>query len=150
MAQAILARLDVLIVALEEDVEALGSLPADMVGYRAMNRSQRVASRALLKSVEQMEDQLARLFRLLPKLMLTSTTGWFAQDYANFAEKLGIVESSFAWTAIIRLRNRLVHDYPLQPEAQLELLSQAHAAVPLLVSTARAARSFVENEGLLS
>jgi hypothetical protein len=150
VAQAILARLDALVVALEEDADALGALPADMVSYRAMGRSQRVASRALLKSVEQMEDQLARFFRLVPKLMLTDTVGWFAQDYANFAEKLGVVEDSFAWTAIVRLRNRLVHDYPLQPEAQLELLSQAHAAMPLLVNTARAARSFVENEGLLS
>ncbi|MGJ3628136.1 hypothetical protein AB5I41_16365 [Sphingomonas sp. MMS24-JH45] len=46
------------------------------------------------------------------------------RDYANFAEGLGMVDK-LAWTTIIRLGNRLVHDYPLQPEAQLELLSQA-------------------------
>lgn len=149
VAEAILARLDALIVALGEDAEALGPLPADMDAFSAMDRARRVASRALLKSVEQTEDQLARFFRLLPTLMLTDTAGWYAQDYANFAEGLGILDDSFAWTTIIRLRNRLVHDYPLQPEAQLELLSQAHAAMPLLIRAAKAARIFVENKGLL-
>lgn len=145
---AILARLDALLIALEEDAEALGTLPRDMSEFAAMDRGRRVASRALLKSVEQTEDQLARLFRLLPKLMLVETRGWFAQDHANFAEKLGILGDGFAWTAIIRLRNRLVHDYPLAPEAQLDLLIQAHAAIPLLTQTARSAQSFVANGGL--
>lgn len=150
VAEPILARLDALIVALGENAEALGPLPADMDAFRAMDRSRRIASRALLKSVEQTADQLARFFRPLPVLMLTATAGWYAQNCANFAEGLGVLDDSFAWTTIIRLRNRLVHDYPLQPEAQLDLLSQAHAAMPLLIRTAQTARAFVENKGLLT
>lgn len=145
---AILARIDALLVALEEDTGDLGALPIDMAAFAALRRSQRVASRALLKSVEQTEDQLARLFRLLPALKLIDTSGWFAQDYANFAEKLGILDDSFAWTAIIKLRNRLVHDYPLDPEAQLDMLTKAYNAVPLLRKAARAARTYIENGGL--
>lgn len=146
---AILARLDALVVALDEDLDALGPLPADMREFQAMEPGRRVASRALLKSIEQTEDQLARLFRLVPRLMLVETDRWRAQDFANFAEKLGLLEDSFAWIEIVKLRNRLVHDYPLQPEAQLQLLTQAHAALPTIRKSALTARETLHREGLL-
>jgi hypothetical protein len=145
---AILARLALLSIALDEDSGDLGSLPQDMAAFGALTRTQRVASRALLKSVEQTEDQLGRLFRLLPALKLIDTSAWFAQDYANFAEKIGILDDAFAWTAIIKLRNRLVHDYPLEPEAQLEMLTKAYNAVPLLQKAAHAAKMYIENGSL--
>jgi len=147
---AILARLDALVLALNEDVEALGALPSDLREFEGMNVGRRVASRALLKSVEQTEDQLARLFRLLPKITLIEHTSWRAPDFANYAEKIGLLTDGLAWIEIIKLRNRLVHDYPLQPEAQLALLGQAYLAVPLLRGAATGARAVLKGEGLLS
>lgn len=144
---AIMARLDALLIACAEDETALGGIPGDMVAFAAMPPSRRVASRALLKTVEQLEDQLARLFRLLPKLMLEDSAGWHVQDYANFAEKLGILDDGLGWSAIVRLRNRLVHDYPLVPGAQLEMLKSAHDAVPILRAAVLAARRFTVQRG---
>ncbi|MES2339400.1 MAG: hypothetical protein V4537_15005 [Pseudomonadota bacterium] len=146
--QAVLARLAALDAALTEDLDALEGLPASPQAIAEMTPARRVASRALLKTVEQLEDQLARLFRLIPKLLLVDTSRWYAQDHANYAEKLGIIEDAFAWTQIIKLRNRLVHDYPLDPAAQFALLTEAfHAVVPLR-SAVEAARAYVAREGL--
>lgn len=144
---AILARLDALMLACDEDQEALGSVPNDLAGFLAMPRGRRVASRALLKTVEQMQDQLARLFRLLPKLRAVDTMGWYSQDYANFAEKQGILDDGLGWSDIVRLRNRLVHDYPLTAQAQLDALVQANAIVPTLRTAALGARIFADKEG---
>ena len=144
---AILARLESLLLACDEDQEALGPMPSDVSGFLAMPPSRRVASRALLKTVEQLQDQLARLFRLLPKFRAIDTAGWYAQDYANFAEKQGVLEDGLGWSEIVRLRNRLVHDYPLTAEAQFDALARAHAIVPTLTAAARSARIFANKEG---
>lgn len=136
---AILDRLAALLIALDEDLDSPGALPSDMEQLNEMSIPRRVAARALLKTVEQMQDQLARLFRLMPKLRLVNDDRWFAQDYANFAEKLGLLTDSFAWTHVIRLRNKLVHDYPVAPTTQLSMLTQAHAATALLREAARRA-----------
>ena len=144
---AILARLEALLLACDEDQEALGSMPSDVSTFLAMPPSRRVASRALLKTVEQLQDQLARLFRLLPKLRAVDTVGWYAQDYANFAEKQGVLQDGLGWSEIVKLRNRLVHDYPLTTEARFEALAQAWAVVPTLTAAARAARNFANTEG---
>lgn len=146
--RAVLARLAALDVALTEDLTALEGLPATPGETMRMSAARRVASRALLKTVEQMEDQLARLFRLLPKLMLVDSSRWYAQDFANFAEKLGVIDDAFAWTGIIKLRNRLVHDYPLDPDAQFVLLTDAFNAVGFLRAAAESAHAFVAKEGL--
>lgn len=136
-------RLDALLTALAEDEAALGPPPVTLADVQGLSPARRVASRALLKTVEQLQDQLARLFRLLPRLTLVDTTGWYAQDHANYAEKLGILEDGLGWGDIVRLRNRLVHDYPLDPTAQLDALSDAVAAVPVLRSAADAGRIFI-------
>lgn len=144
---AIAARLVALDAALVEDLTALGDLPTDAAALATMPPPRRVASRALLKTVEQLEDQLARMFRLIPRLMLVDTGQWFAQDHANFAEKIGLIDDSFAWTQIIKLRNRLVHDYPLDPDAQFALLSAAFEATGPLRKAVTATRAFVDREG---
>ena len=144
---AILARLEALVLACDEDQEALGPVPDNLASFSALPRGRRVASRALLKTVEQMQDQLARLFRLLPKLRAIDTVGWYSQDYANFAEKQGVLEDGLGWSEIVKLRNRLVHDYPLTAEAQLDALTRANAIVPTLRAAALAARVFADKEG---
>lgn len=146
--QAILSRLDALAVALDEDLEALEPVPSSVAELAALSTSRRIASRALLKTVEQLEDQLARLFRVIPNALLIDTSRWYAQDYANFAEKVGILEDGFAWTKIIKLRNKLVHDYPLDREAQVALLNEAYRATGSLRAAVLAARRFINGGGL--
>ena len=146
VATAIGRRLEALLIALDEDEAALGSMPADLAAFRSMPASKRVASRALLKTVEQLQDQLARLFRLLPRLTLADTVGWYAQDHANYAEKLGILADGLGWSDIVRLRNRLVHDYPLEPAAQFDALVDASSVAPVLRMTALAGCAFIARE----
>ena len=136
-------RVTALAASLEEDLALLGPVPADLAAFDALPAAQRTASRAVLKSFEQIEDQIARLFRVTASIMGEDTQGWYARDFADFMEKFGVLDDASAWSAVVRLRNQLVHDYPLDPQVQFERLLQAIAALPLLRATHDRLRAFV-------
>jgi hypothetical protein len=146
---SITARIAALLLALEEDLAVSGQQPTTFADYEGRDASQRVGSRALLKTVEQLEDQLARLFRTLLHMLDVDTSGWFAQDIANQMEKLEIVADAGQWMRVVKLRNRLVHDYPIDPEAQFLKLVQGYEAVDILRDCARRAQAFIKQRKII-
>lgn len=145
----IVERIRALRTSLDEAFELAGPIPADETAFDAMGKIERVASTAAIKVVEQLEDQLARLFRSILQVLLVDTDGWFAQDVANRMEQLGIVADANAWVSVIKLRNRLVHDYPITRAAQLARLKEAHDASTILHDSADRAVAFLKHRGLL-
>ena len=112
----------------DEALSLMGGVPHEPAGLLRMSVIERTAARALLKSVEQMQDLLARTLRLLLILEQEDLTGMSARAIADRAESLGMIPSTDEWSALVRLRNRLVHEYPASPHVQLARLRDAVAA----------------------
>lgn len=125
----------------DEALTLLGPLPDDAAAFASLDVVQRTAARALLKAVEQQEDVLARLFRTFLSAEAFDTVPMTARDVANIMEKLGGIDDAYVWSDLVKLRNRLAHEYPVSPTAQLERVREAAEAVPvlrsILVSTTR-------------
>ncbi len=144
--EAIGDRVRALVVALGEDLRLLGPVPSDLAGFEAMGEASRVGSRALLKTVEQLEDQMMRLFRTLLQARDVDTKDMFARDVTNRMAGLGIVANTDAWMQVVKLRNRLVHDYPLTSDARFAKLVEAAAAAGVLRSSAARALTYIEKK----
>ena len=142
--QSLLDRLALLESALDEDMRWLGLAPQSLAAFAALESHQRSASRAVLKSFEQVEDQLARVFRLLPKMLGVETDRWFARDFADWMEKFEVLESAATWSSIVKLRNQLVHDYPVDQATQFDRLRQVFDFIPEMKRTRRALMAFVD------
>jgi hypothetical protein len=139
-------RIRSLVVALDEDLRLLGSIPSDLMAFDAMGEASRVGSRALLKTVEQLEDQLMRLFRTILRARDVDTKDLYARDIANRMAGLGIVTDSDAWMQVVKLRNRLVHDYPLTSDARFAKLVEAAVAADVLRSSAARALTYIDKK----
>lgn len=98
------------------DLEPL--IPATVAGLKGATRHQRIASVALLKRVEQLQDVLARLLRALAAWRGQDAAGLSLRDLGNLAAQLGGIDDAEEWMALVRLRNRLVHEYPLDEVEQ--------------------------------
>lgn len=144
----IVQRLKALRASLSDTLDLTGPVPADQAAFDGLGKIERVASTSLLKVVEQIEDQLARLFRTILNALAVDTTGLYAQDIANRMEKLGIIDDAGRWVGVVRLRNRLVHDYPIDLAAQFSRLKQAHEATSFLRDTTERALAFLNDRNL--
>lgn len=112
----------------------LGALPSDAAAFAALDLIERTAARALLKAVEQQQDVLARLFRTILIAEAVDVGPMTARDVANAMEKLGGLDDAYVWSDLVKLRNRLAHEYPVSPTAQLDRVRDAADAVPVLRS----------------
>lgn len=142
----LLARLNVLSRSATSDLAWLEQVPSDLSEFETMASHRQSAARAVLKSFELIEDQLNRAFRAIPKLMGEDTRRWFSRDHADYMERFGVLDDAGRWSAVVRLRNNLVHDYPLEPEVQFERLIEAIGYLPLLELTYRRLADFVQND----
>lgn len=105
--------IDDVLAGVSEAKQLMGDLPADPAAFASLGLIQRTAARALLKCVEQVQDLLARALRMLSILEQVEVAGLSPRAIADRAETLGILDSSDRWSALVRLRNQLVHEYPL-------------------------------------
>lgn len=82
-----------------------------------------------------LQDTLAGA--LLPRLLelLLEPTG-SVLDNLGRAERLGWITSASDWAELRILRNRMVHEYVRDPQALLDALQAAHAAVASLCAAA--------------
>jgi hypothetical protein len=110
----------------------LGPLPGTPADFAALDDLRVLAARALLKAVEQAQDLLARIFRTYLIAEQVDLAEMTARDIANRMEKYGMLADAGAWSGLVRLRNRLAHEYPVSPTEQRERVADALAAVPLL------------------
>lgn len=134
----------------DEALELLGPVPADTVAFESLDRVQRTAARALLKAVEQQQDVIARLFRTYLAAEAVDVVVLTARDVANQMEKFGALEDAYLWSDLTKLRNRLAHEYPVSVSAQLERISEAAAAVPVLRAILDRLTTFLLSKGYLT
>lgn len=129
-----------------DDIALMEQLPRDLAEFETMASHRQSATRAVLKSYEQIQDQLARSFRVVPKLMGEATAEWFARDYADFMEKVGILRDAANWSRVVKLRDQLVHDYPLEAQAQFDRLCEVLMLLPFLAETHERLTDFVRTD----
>ena len=141
--ERLLERLDKLQLSAAVDINLLGPLPINLAAFEALPLPRQSAARAVLKSFEQIEDQLSRLFRAIPRLSGEDTRRWFARDHADYMERFGVLDDAAQWSRVVKLRNLPVHDYPLDPHVQFERLVEAVTFLPLLTETHKRLRDFI-------
>lgn len=102
---------------------------------------------------ERVDAFVARFGRLQDTLadkLLPEVLSWLGEavgpaiDNVARAERLGWISDGQAWLDARQLRNRMIHEYVRDPEVLASALSTGHAAVPLLVQSARTLASLVE------
>lgn len=135
---------------LAEALELLGGVPQDAAAFAALDKVQRTAAAALLKRVEQQQDILARMFRTALIADGVDIAQMTARDIANRMEKVGALADARAWSDLVRLRNRLVHEYPVAPAEQFDRVASAAAAAPVLVRIRRDLVDFLVRQDLLA
>ena len=90
-----------------------------------------------------LQDTLAD--KLLPEIL-----SWRGEpvgpaiDNVARAERLGWISDGQAWFDARQLRNRMIHECVRDPEVLAAALSAGHAAVALLIESARTLASLVE------
>ncbi|QMW22008.1 ribonuclease HepT family protein [Sandaracinobacteroides saxicola] len=136
-------------VGVQETLDLLGPPPASPAAFDALDRVQRTAATALLKRIEQQQDILARMFRTALIADGVDIAPMTARDIANRMEKLGVIPDAAGWSALVRLRNRLAHEYPLNPHQQHQRLLDAIAAAPLLDAIHSSLADFLRRQALL-
>lgn len=111
---------------------------------------QRIASIALLKRFEQLQDQSARLARAVIELDLEQHRRLTVRDIANEMERRSVVEDADEWTDLNNLRNQLVHEYPVGDREQVERVNECWSAMPKLVDIHERLRAYLLNQGVES
>jgi hypothetical protein len=111
---------------------------------------QRTAATAFLKRFEQLQDLIARAARAIAGWTGVATGSMTHRDIANWLEKHALVTDAEAWMVAVRLRNRLVHEYPIEEEEQVLRLNESWALMPMLRTVTDTLGSFAEQKGLLS
>ena len=127
--------------------DLMGDVPASIEEMRNFSVIQRTASRAFLKGIEQLQDLLARAIRLVLILEQEDITGLSARALADRAESIGLIGSSDSWSALVKLRNQLVHEYPLSKAQQLRRLRDAWSAHIALYAVVAAISEFLRENG---
>lgn len=141
----VMERLTRLNASLANDLDWLGGIPVDLQEFETMASHRQSAARAVLKCFEQIEDQLARAFRAIPRALGEDTQGWFARDHADFMERLYVLDSAGSWSPIVKLRNNLVHDYLLDPQVQFDRFIEATEHLSLMTQTSQRLVAFVRD-----
>ncbi len=110
---------------------------------------ERIASIALLKRYEQLQDMLGRLFRAYLTWELEDVRDMTRRDQANQLEKLGIVADADDWVGAAELRNRLVHEYPIDEAEQIDRVNDTWNASFGLIEAYTNLRARLAEQGLL-
>ena len=111
---------------------------------------ERVASVALLKRYEQSRDMLGRLFRAYLDWELEDVRSMTRRDQANQLEKFGIVKDADEWVGAAELRNRVVHEYPVDEGEQIDRVNECYVAILSLLSSYSELRRRLQSRGSLA
>ena len=125
----------------------LGALPLDLAAFNAMNAVARVASTAMIKDFEHLQEAMARLFRAVLRVLGASTKGLYPLDIGLRMVELRLLPDAERWVQMVKLRNELVHEYPNDPEHRLDRMTRVVAAFPELRETLGKIEIFVAEKG---
>lgn len=126
-------------------------LPLSAATMASLSRDRLIEIDAFLKRFENAQDIMQR--RLFRALLMAEGEAVRGQPSAEIAERLvtrGALGDAAPWKALAELRNRLSHDYPLDPAVQAERVNQVDGAIPILVATLDEVRAYVGRAGLLT
>ncbi len=114
----------------------VGGLPDTPQAFAAFDIGQRAASRSLIKTFELLQNLVAKAVRVILLLEQIELTGWSPRAMADRAETLGLIESGDAWSDLVKLRNKLAHEYPVRRLEQFATLTEAWSASDRLLTVA--------------
>jgi|GEM_PF-83289 len=145
-----LAMADAVAVRLRRSQERLGHLfpvAASVIG--SMREDDLESIDALIKRVENLQDILQRrVFRALLMAEGEAVRGEPAPAIAERLEARGAIVSAAQWKDLADLRNRLAHDYPLNPDIQADRINGAFAAIAPLIGTLDQIRQYIARTSL--
>lgn len=105
---------------------------------------------AFLQRFGQATDHVLRkLFRRMQAAITGSLELLTVRELFNALHRVGLVESPQVWMEFIELRNRLIHDYALDPDELATALNDAWYRAPILLQQIESARAFARSRGLL-
>lgn len=128
----------------------IDALPVPDDDLAALTVQQRIASIALLKRFEQLQDLVTQLARLWLTLELERVDRMTVRDLANQMEKFGIVDDADEWVAMRELRNNLVHEYPVGGQERADRVNECWALSPALIDVERKLRELIVARGHMS
>lgn len=115
-------------------LDDFAAVPLDAATVAAFDDAMQQRSDACLKRVEsliaQLQDQVWRLAMAAEQMPVRLDT---RRERAEAMQRLGLLAPGETFADAARLRNRLVHEYPDEPEKQAELLRAALGTAPLLL-----------------
>ena len=117
----------------------IGSMPVDDPSFAAMTPMQEMAATAMLKQFEQLEGLLSGLFRAILRTLGVRLKGLYPLDIGNRMVELDIFDDADRWVAIVKLRNELVHEYPLGSSDRYDRFAAAYESFPFLFNAAERA-----------
>jgi hypothetical protein len=132
-----------------ETLPLIGTMPADDAAFASLTPLQRIASTAMLKEFEQIEGLLSGLFRAILRTLGIRLKGLYPLDIANRMAELDILDEPDRWVAIVKLRNELVHEYPLGSSDRYDRFIAAFDAFPFLFDAAERAHRVVAARHIL-
>lgn len=111
---------------------------------------ERIATIALLKRYEQLQDMLGRLFRAYLDWEAEDVRAMTRRDQANQLEKLRVIKDADDWVEATELRNRLVHEYPIDEDEQLERVNTCWSAIFRLIEAYDGLRVRLAQRGIVT
>ena len=103
-----------------------------------------------IKRFEQFEDALHRMLKAISKVMEHGKIErLISVDVTRRAFHIGILPDAKIWADAVRARNKLVHEYPINPAKRVEQFNEAWDNRETLTTTWAAIRRCIEVEGLL-
>lgn len=117
----------------QSDLASKAPFGAD--GAAAMDRGTEKDVLAFLKTFEQLQDVLAnRVVRAILAATGTDASGWTARDAFLRMESIGALENAQRALDLARLRNRLVHEYPMSAARRADRINAAWSMTPALLA----------------
>ena len=109
---------------------------------------ERTAATAFLKRFEQLQDLIGRVVRAMSGWEGEDAGAMTHRDLANWLEKRGAVHPAERWMVTVRLRNRLVHEYPIEEAEQILRLNECWSLMPLLHIVTDHLGDYAEQKGI--
>ncbi|HYG88998.1 MAG TPA: hypothetical protein VD978_22380 [Azospirillum sp.] len=110
-------------------------MPLDAARMASLRDEEHVRLDAFIQRFQNAQDILdAQVLRGLLALEEVDLTGKTPRDVSNLLEKYGIIDSAARWRDLRDLRNTLAHEYPDEPDIQIDRLNGAYAAIDEVVS----------------
>ncbi|MEG8039756.1 hypothetical protein QP166_10545 [Sphingomonas sp. LR60] len=132
--------------------DALGllpELPENPDAFAELPVVARVASVAVLKEFEQLQDTLNALFRTTLRALGVRLKGLYPLDIGHRMEELDVLDDADRWLAIVMLRNELVHEYPTEAVDRVARLRAAIGHFPFLFDAAARIERAIERHDLM-